>query len=81
MNTSTHSEPKNTLPIFLDMKTIEDRVARIKASWSPETAKERAAEGARRRRFLEDLFLDRLCDTDASEESCSLEEHGFSLVG
>lgn len=66
---------------FLDMETIRRRVAKIKNRWSAETARSRAIEGARRRSELEDLVLDLLTDTRDSEESCNLEQHGFSLVG
>lgn len=66
---------------FLDIETIRRRVAKIKAGWSPATAKARAAEGARRRMELENLMLDRLTDVSGSEETCNLANHGFSLVG
>ena len=66
---------------FLEMETIRRRVAKIKSTWSPETAKARAIEGARRRRELEDVLLSHLCDIGDSEECCDLQKHGFSLVG
>lgn len=66
---------------FLPLETIRQRVAAIKGSWTAEQAKARAIEGVRRRRELEDLFLELLCDTEGSEETCDLSEHGFSLVG
>ena len=70
-----------TIPMVLDMKTIRNRVAAIKASWSHETAKSRAAEGAKRREDLENMLLELMCDIEDSEGSCDLEECGSSLVG
>ncbi|MFN3190219.1 MAG: hypothetical protein ACE361_06810 [Aureliella sp.] len=78
---NSHRDTNSPVNNFLDMKTIRQRVARIKRGWSPETAKARSAEGQRRRRELEDMVLDLICDVDGSEESCDLESHGFSLVG
>jgi hypothetical protein len=72
---------QNTSVRFLDINTIERRVAAIKRGWSPETARARSVEGARRRRDLEDLVLDRLCDTTDSEVFCDVDEADFSLVG
>ncbi len=66
---------------FLDLETIQRRVAAIKQSWSPETARARRLEGKRRREQLESLMLDLMTETSDSEESCDLAEHGFSLVG
>ncbi|MFK7735956.1 MAG: hypothetical protein AB8B50_08015 [Pirellulaceae bacterium] len=68
-------------PRFLDINTIRRRVAAIKQGWSPETVKARSTEGARRRHVLEDLILERLCDTSDSEVSCDVDEPEFSLVG
>lgn len=66
---------------FVDMETVRRRVARIKNGWSPEVTRARAIEGQRRRRELESIMLDLICDTTESEESCDLAEYGFSLVG
>ena len=66
---------------FLDMETIRRRVAKIKNSWSPETARARAAEGARRRQELENFVLEGICDVSTSEETCDISDYGFSLVG
>lgn len=68
----------------LDMNTIRRRVARIKSQWSPEVARARAAEGARRRREL-DALVDHLlvqAGDESFRESGSGElPHGLSLVG
>ena len=66
---------------FLDINTIQQRVAAIKRGWSPEVRRARTIEGKRRREALESLVLDQLTDTSASEESCDLADFGFSLVG
>ncbi|MCR9296628.1 MAG: hypothetical protein NXI32_28285 [bacterium] len=68
-------------PVVLDLETIRRRVAKIKRGWSPETARARAIEGHRRRRELEDMLLMQMCDVEDSEETCDLNEYGFSLVG
>ena len=70
-----------TIPMVLDIETIRNRVADIKAEWSPEEAKARAVEGTRRRAELQNILLELLCDVEGSEETCDLAEHGFSLVG
>lgn len=63
---------------FLDMATIRRRLAKIKNCWSPETARARAIEGARRREQLEILLGDLMEDRN-DDRPC--EDHGFSLVG
>lgn len=78
---SDSNEALGSRPAFLDLETIRRRVVKIQNGWTEDTARARAIEGARRRRILEDIYLDLLCDTDGSEESCDLEQHGFSLVG
>ncbi len=73
------------LATFLDMETIRRRVSHIKQRWSPEIARARATEGARRRVELEDLVLELLGqDTDSSDSSDAESQddrHGLSLVG
>lgn len=78
---STTNNQTTTPDNFLDMATIRSRVARIKASWTPETKRARAKEGERRRRELESIVLDLITDTSGSEEYVPVEQASFSLVG
>jgi hypothetical protein len=64
----------NETPETLDTKTIRERVQRIRASWSSQTAKERAEEGKRRRAELEQLLLGNPAGLTAAK--CD-----FTLVG
>ena len=62
---------------FVDMATIRQRVATIKKRWSPETAKARDIEGARRRFELEALLAN--APAVSAAENCS-DERNFSVV-
>ena len=50
-----HDTARNANGTELDMQTIRQRVASIKKQWTPEVARARAAEGARRRLELDSL--------------------------
>lgn len=68
----------------LDMQTIRRRVAQIKSQWTPEVARARAAEGARRRRELDALVGhlagEKRCEGQAAER-LGRDSHGLTLVG
>ncbi|MCA9133034.1 MAG: hypothetical protein KDA45_07755 [Planctomycetales bacterium] len=68
----------------LDLATIRRRVASIKKRWTPETARARAIEGARRRQELDALlggFWEQP-STYAADAPCEAKDkHGLSLVG
>lgn len=68
----------DTFSSELDMSTIRRRVAQIKSQWSPDVARARAAEGARRRRELDSLVSQLL--GESNELPCR-DNHGLTLVG
>ena len=68
----------------LDMATIRRRVARIKSQWTPEVARARAVEGARRRRELDTLVSQlwtKSGDQPSEEGFPCRDTHGLTLVG
>ena len=77
----TNTDRNDPSERFLDMATIRRRVAKIKNSWTAETAQARSQEGERRRRELEAIILDLMTDTADSEEYVPVEQASFSLVG
>lgn len=50
-----HNTTRNNNGTELDIQTIRRRVANIKKQWTPEVARARAAEGARRRSELDSM--------------------------
>lgn len=61
MKTVKRFEPNKIGPheeSAVDIATIRERVRRIKATWSPQVARDRAAEGRRRRAELERMLQD-----------------------
>ena len=65
---------------FVDIDTIRRRVAMIKSRWTPEVARARASEGARRRSEFDRLVTALLLEANESCEE-SQDTHGLSLVG
>ena len=69
MKTVKRIDPNKTDPNHesaVDIATIRERVRRIKATWSPQVARDRAEEGKRRRAELERMLR------DATELDCTL---------
>lgn len=73
MKTVTTNDPNKT-NVPLELSTILERVQRIKASWSTQTASQRAAEGKRRRAELERMLL-------GDQVSLKQSKCDFTLVG
>ncbi|QDV22941.1 hypothetical protein [Aureliella helgolandensis] len=66
---------------FLDMATIQRRVAKIKNGWTADMVRARAEEGRRRRQELDSLVLHLMGDEGFADDEQNSGLGGLTLVG
>lgn len=81
----SHNTARSASGAELDLQTIRQRVANIKKQWTPEVAKARAVEGARRRFELDSmvsaLLLEMREDYEFGAADSDSEATRLTLVG